>query len=132
VGLTITDSSILIALIDSSDPCHGRAAQALTAATESDDILIPVVAFSEALVVPYRMGLGQGQAIESRLTAIGKIAPITTGIASRAAQLRAQRQIKLPDALIIATGMESNAQQILTFDARWKDVDRRVRVVSNA
>jgi len=50
-------------------------------------------------------------------------------IASRAARLRATRQIKLPDALILATAMQVAAEPILTLDRRWRGVDSRVRLL---
>jgi hypothetical protein len=46
----------------------------------------------------------------------------------RAVQLRASRQIELPDALILATAMQVAADQILTLDRRWRGVDSRVRL----
>jgi predicted nucleic acid-binding protein len=130
VGLIVADSSLLIAIIDSNDPCHTRGVEELAAVSAADDVLIPAVAFSEAVAFPYRAGSAQGRAIERQLRTIGEITPVTVEIASRAARIRAQRQVRLPDALIIATGIESNSREILTFETMWKGIDRRVRVLS--
>jgi predicted nucleic acid-binding protein len=54
---------------------------------------------------------------------------VTRAIASQAAQLRATRQIRLPDALILATAMQVAAAQILTLDRRWRGMDTRVRLL---
>ena len=129
MGLTVADSSVLIAVIDATDSCHDIAAEELTRAASRGEILISAVAFSEALVVPYQMGRDTGRAVEAQLAAVGRFVPISAAIGSAAARIRAGRHMRLPDALIIATGVEFNAAEILTFDQRWKDADRRIRVI---
>ncbi len=88
------------------------------------------VAFSEALVIPYSIGAQQGRAVERQLRALGRVEPITDAIASRAAQIRARRQVKLPDALVLATGAELRASEVLTFDQRWHSMAPNVRVLT--
>jgi hypothetical protein len=63
------------------------------------------------------------------LAALGNLVDVKRDIASQAAQLRATRQIKLPDALILATAIHMAADQILTLDRRWRGVDSRVRLL---
>jgi hypothetical protein len=47
-----------------------------------------------------------------------------------AAELRAQhRSLRLPDALVIATGIVDDASVILTGDARWDGIDKRVELL---
>lgn len=70
-----------------------------------------------------------GQRAEAALTAPGNVVDVTRDIASPAAQLRATRQIKLPDALIPATAMHVAADQIVTLDRSWSGVDSRVRLL---
>ena len=61
---------------------------------------------------------------------IDSVEPIDREIAKRAAKLRASHQtIRLPDALVLATGQARGASTILTADRRWAGVDRRVQVV---
>ena len=60
---------------------------------------------------------------------MGRVEPVSDEIACRAAQLRARHELKLPDALVIATAMELGAHEILTFDHRWRSLDRRVRIL---
>jgi predicted nucleic acid-binding protein len=50
---------------------------------------------------------------------------VTRDIASRGVQLRAARQARLPDALVLATAMQVAADQILTLDRRWRGAVRR-------
>lgn len=59
-----------------------------------------------------------------------RVAPIGEAIAERAARLRASHpMLRLPDALVIATGVELGADVILTGDRRWQRVHKRIVVV---
>jgi predicted nucleic acid-binding protein len=131
MAVAVVDASVLIAAIDDADSHHERAIAELEAALDQQTLRVPAVAFSEALVVPYRRSQSYGRAVEGGLRRLGRVEPVTPGIASRAAQLRSKRQIKLPDALILATALELRAQEILTFDERWRSVDSRVRLLSS-
>lgn len=127
----MVDASVLIATIDKEDPHHERATRELKAARQLHTLALPAVAFSEALVMPYRTSQSEGRGVEGALRRLGRVEPVTDLIASRAAQLRAKRKIKLPDALILATAFELRVQEILTFDERWRSVDPRVRLLSS-
>jgi predicted nucleic acid-binding protein len=130
MGLAVVDASVLIAAIDDEDAHHERAIAELEAALDQQTLRVPAVAFSEALVAPYRTSQSRGRAVEGGLRRLGRIEPVTRDIASRAAQLRSTRRIKLPDALILATAVEVRADEILTFDERWRSVDPRVRLLT--
>ncbi|HZV49897.1 MAG TPA: type II toxin-antitoxin system VapC family toxin [Candidatus Dormibacteraeota bacterium] len=125
----MVDASVLIATIDVQDVHHELAIAELEATRRQHALSLPAVAFSEALVLPYRMGPRPGRSIEGGLRRLGTVEPVTHEVASRAARLRAERQIKLPDALILATAVELRADEILTFDRRWRSLDSRVRVL---
>jgi predicted nucleic acid-binding protein len=131
MGVAVVDSSVLIATIDEHDAHHERATKELKAARQHHTLALPAVAFSEALVVPYRTSQSEGRSVEGGLRRLGRVEAITGEIASRAAQIRAKRRIKLPDALILATAVELRAQEILTFDERWRSVDPRVRLLTS-
>jgi predicted nucleic acid-binding protein len=125
----VLDASVLIALLDEKDVGRTVARAAVAESRRDHDLLIPVTAFSESIVAPYRRSKRDGQRAEAALTALGNLVDVTRDIGSRAAQLRATRQIKLPDALILATAMQVAAGQILTLDRRWRGVDSRVRLL---
>jgi predicted nucleic acid-binding protein len=127
--LSVLDASVLIALLDEKDAGRPVARAAVEESTRDHDLLIPVSAFSESIVAPYRRSRRDGQRAEATLAALGNIVDVTRDIASRAAQLRASSQIELPDALILATAMQVSADQILTLDRRWRGVDSRVRLL---
>jgi predicted nucleic acid-binding protein len=124
--VSVLDASVLIALLDEKDVGRPVARAAVERSKRHHDLLIPVTAFSESIVAPYRRGREDGQRAEAALAALGNLVDVTRAIASRAAELRATRQVKLPDALILATAMLMSARQILTLDRRWRGVDSRV------
>jgi predicted nucleic acid-binding protein len=127
--LSVLDASVLIALLDEKDAGRPVARVAVDESKRDHDLLIPVTAFSESIVAPYRRSRRDGQRAEAALAALANLVDVTRDIASRAAQLRATRQIKLPDALILATAMQVAADQILTLDRRWRGLDARVRLL---
>jgi predicted nucleic acid-binding protein len=88
-----------------------------------------MTAFSESIVAPYRRSRRDGERAEAALAALGTLAEVTGEVASRAAQLRAARNIKLPDAFVLATAIQAAADQILTLDRRWRGVDPRVQLL---
>ncbi len=130
MGVAVVDASVLIATIDDRDRHHENAILELESAQQRHSLALPAVAFSEALVVPYRTSQSLGRTVEGGLRRLGRVEPITDEIAARAAQIRAKRQLKLPDALILATAVALRAQEILTFDLRWRSIDSRVRLLA--
>jgi predicted nucleic acid-binding protein len=127
--VSVLDASVLIALLDEKNAGRPAARAAVAQLKGDHDLLIPVTAFWESIVAPYRRSRHAGQRAEAALVALGSIVDVTREIASRAAQLRAARQIKLPDALILATAVHVAADQILTLDRHWRGLDSRVRVL---
>jgi predicted nucleic acid-binding protein len=128
VALTVVDASILIALLDSDDGLH-RAATAALLAHAGDELMIPASAYSEALVRPARAGrLAEAKAVVGTL--LMEVVPLSAPIAEAAATLRASHQaLRLPDALVIATGISMDAGSILTGDTRWRGLAASVEVV---
>jgi predicted nucleic acid-binding protein len=124
--LSVLDASVLIALLDDTDVARPIARASVQQSKQDHDLLIPITAFSESIVAPYRRSRRDGQRAEAALAALGTRVDVTREVASRAAQLRATRNIKLPDALVLATAMHAGADQILTLDRRWRGVDPRV------
>jgi predicted nucleic acid-binding protein len=127
--VSVLDASVLIALLDEKDVGRPVARAAVDQTKRDHDLLIPVTAYSESIVAPYRRSQRDGQRAEAALAALGSLVDVSREIASRAAQLRATRQMKLPDALILATALHVAAAQVLTLDRRWRGVDSRVRLL---
>jgi len=129
VGLSVVDTSVLVAFLESADTHHPSAVAELTRAFEVHSLVIPIIAFAEVLVGSARRGPNEETVAEQFLAAIGGVETISRPMARRAAKLRASTGLKLPDALVIATGLELDADEILTADRRWQSVDARVRVI---
>jgi len=115
------DANILIAALDSSDQLHRAVSEALVS---HNDIVALNITWAEALVHPYRTGKADHA---KRLLAeygVGAVEATNT-IAFRAAQLRSSygtRNFPMLDALVIATGIETDSQ-VLTADAKWPEID---------
>jgi predicted nucleic acid-binding protein len=115
--------------LEPAEPHHEVATEELRQARSTGDLAIPATAFAEALVRPYLHGVQSGRRVERKLTEIGQVVPTSIEIGRRAAQLRAGGSIKLPDALIVATGLELRAAAILTLDERLSGIDDTVKVL---
>ena len=133
MGLTVLDAGVIIALLDDSDAHHREARTALAAARERGDrFVVPVSAYAETLVAPFRQGVAMAEVVDEFLDALpAGIEPASRQIARRAAELRATHgnRLRLPDALVVATADVLHADRILTTDAGWPPMDLRVDVV---
>jgi predicted nucleic acid-binding protein len=132
VGSIVLDSSILLGLMDRADAHHNEAARRIVNHTAAGDTFsLPAVVMSEVLVAESRRG---GAAVQKRRIQLssmfGPIRPIDEQVAVEAAHLRSKhRSLRLPDALVIATGIVDKADTILTADQRWEKIDKRVEVL---
>ena len=122
MGVALLDTSIVIAVLNRDDALHEAASQAVLAERDRDVLAIPALTYAELLVGPLRTG-GRALEVVERFAAQVRIIGLSPEIARRAAEERVARGLKLPDAVIVATGL-LHADLILTADARWKGVDR--------
>ena len=130
--LAVLDASIAIALLDGSDAHHDSAWRVVHGlCEEAADLVFPVSAYSEVLVGALRNGPTATKILETFCKELVRhVAPITMDTARLAAELRLRHPVlRLPDALVIATGEELDADVVLTADRRWKRASKRVRVV---
>jgi len=116
VGALILDASVLIGLLDTADSHHGRAIDDVEVADrEGDQLLLPASAYSETLVAFARAR--RIQEAREAITSMGiTVVSLTDTIAERAAELRAHhRQLRLPDAIVLATAQELGGR-LLSYD----------------
>ncbi len=131
MGEVVLDSSVLLGFLDPDDAHHAAALRVVTAAvTAGDTIVLPASALAEVLVGAARQGPEVRAAAERRLLeAVDRLHPVDRDVAVHAAEIRARHQaVRLPDALILATGRAVDGR-VLTADKRWVAVDGRVEVV---
>jgi predicted nucleic acid-binding protein len=128
VALIVLDASVLIALLDPNDSLHIAARTAL-ARHAGDDLKLPASAYAESLVGPARRG--QLAAAKAAIAALLlEVVPITGHVAEQAAELRARHPaVRLPDALVVATGSVLGASVVLTGDARWRQFGQAIRIL---
>ena len=125
----VLDASVLIAYFSPLDAHHASAVARLRRASGDECIVIASV-LAEILVHPYRVGPEAVSEVEAALAALRMVVlPIDASLARRAAELRASNtRLRLGDALVIAAGDALNAE-VVTADASWSRISRRVRVL---
>lgn len=126
MGLIVVDAGVIIAILDSSDPHHASARDALHACLASGaHLVLPTSAYAEVLVAPFRKDAESAAVVDSFIDALpATVQPITRPIARAAAALRAEHggRLRLPDALVVATALDLAAERLVTTDRRWRAV----------
>jgi predicted nucleic acid-binding protein len=122
MGVALLDTSIVIAALNRDDALHEAASQAVRAERDRNTLAISALTYAELLVGPIRAG-GRALEVVERFAAQVRIIDLSPEIARLAAEERVAHGLKLPDAVIVATGLLL-ADVILTADARWKGVER--------
>lgn len=108
MATVVLDTSVLIALFKEDDRHHKSAVQATSA---KNVYLISSITLSEALVAAFRLNQHAGNQHNLHIQkSMDQIVPIDDAIALRAAEIRAEKNLSLPDAIISATAYISKAQ----------------------
>lgn len=129
MALIVLDASLVIGLLDSADKLHRSSLQAFERVA-GEELVIPASALAETLVIPSRAGKLEEARAKIQLLDL-RVAALDEPIAIAAARLSGRRHnLRLPDALVIATGEVLEADSILTGDRSWQRVSRRVRVIA--
>jgi predicted nucleic acid-binding protein len=127
MGLALLDTSVVIAALNRDDALHQAASQAVRAERDRHGLAVSALTYAELLVGPLRAG-GRAVEVVERFAAQVRIVDLSASIARLAAELRAARGLKLPDAVIVATGLRLQADVVLTANARWRGIET-VKVV---
>ena len=131
--LTVLDAGVVIAILDASDIHHPAATQAVASAIDrGDELVLPASAYAEVLVAPYGRGADAVATVDAFVNALpARVEPATRTVAAMAAELRSRHgsQLRLPDALVVATALVLGAELVVTTDARWPGLAVRVEVV---
>ncbi|HVG66364.1 MAG TPA: PIN domain-containing protein [Actinomycetota bacterium] len=123
MGIALLDSSIVIGALNRDDAIHEAASQAVRVERDRHSLAISALTSAEILVGPLRVG-GDAVEVVDRFAAQLRIIDLSPDIARLAAELRAARGLKLPDAVIVATGLRIGADVIVTADARWQGIEK--------
>jgi predicted nucleic acid-binding protein len=131
-AVVVLDVGTLAALWDPGDGHHQAVVSAVRGLRDSRaKFVVPSTAFAEVLVAAVRQGDGHlRMRLEQIRAAFGVPHPVDLRVATTAARLRAAHQeIRLCDAVVVATARLVGATEIVTVDPRWQTVDTRVRVI---
>lgn len=136
MGVTVLDSSVLIAVVDANDVHHAAARSVIEAGRDAGDVfVVPVAAYAQFMVRPSQGDAATIAFQDGLVDAIpARVEPATREVGREAAAIRARdgQRIKLPDALIIATAILVGADRIVTADAGWPAQDVPVTVLGAA
>ena len=130
--LIALDTSVWIYHFEGS-AAHGRAADSVLEAVSEGHVaaVASELVLLELLVAPLKKG-AQDVADEIELTLLHfphlQLAPVTRAVLVRAAEIRAQYGLRTPDAVMVATAIESGATLSFTNDSAWRKV-REIEVV---
>jgi predicted nucleic acid-binding protein len=129
MGTVVIDSSVLLGYGDPRDRLHHASLAALLK-REQESLVIPVSVLSEVLVGAFKLGDRTAARMEEAINdLVSEVRPIDREIAVTAAAIRARRSsIRLPDALVLATGAVLDAE-VLTGDKRWKGEPGQITVL---
>ena len=127
MGVALLDTSIVIGALNRDDALYEIAGQAIRTERDRHALAISALTYAEILVGPLRVG-GRAVEVVERFAAQVRIVDLSPAIARLAAELRATRGLKLPDAVIVATGLRLEADVIVTADTRWKGIPQVVVV----
>jgi predicted nucleic acid-binding protein len=122
------DASVLIGFLDPGDLRHSEAVDLIRSKSGgSSRLLVPASVYAEILVRPLEAGMGDR--VDAFLEDLRvAVVPVDRAIARRAAGIRGQRQVRLPDALVLGTAQEYEAR-LLTLDERLRRVARALGIL---
>lgn len=125
----LLDSTSLIAFRAAQDATHALARHVLSRIERADDPLrgfYSVVSVAELLVRPVRAGPREEMYMHAFLTGFPNLGfpnlqalNVDFHVAHQAANLRAVRNVKTPDALILARGLLAGCEAIVGNDEAW-------------
>jgi predicted nucleic acid-binding protein len=124
--LIALDTSVWIYHFEGS-AAYGQAADAVLEAVSTGRVaaVASELVLLELLVAPLRKGT-QDVADEIEMTLLHfphlQLAPVTRSVLVRAAEMRARYGLRTPDAIMIATAVESDATLAVTNDRDWQKV----------
>jgi predicted nucleic acid-binding protein len=122
----LLDSSALIAFHQPAELAHPLARRVLDRIGKDADPLIgffSMVTAAELLVRPIRSGIAELGFMHAFLTSFPNLhgLPMDLHVAQQAATLRATVGLRLPDAIIVASGLLAGCEAIVTNDEAWRE-----------
>ena len=114
----VLDSDAVVGFLDRSDALHESADAAIRDVVSRQPLAVSVITYAEVLTGA-KLGHHDEDLVTGFLTeVVSHIIPVDVEIADRAAELRAaERSLRMPDALIVATAdLDPELELLLTGD----------------
>ena len=124
MGVVVFDSDVLIGFLSARDAHHAGAVACVRASlAPRSRRLLCAVNYSEILIGPLRAGANER--VERMLTQFAiEIVPADAALARRAATVRAETNLRLPDAYALATAVQADERGLP--DVRLASFDEAV------
>jgi predicted nucleic acid-binding protein len=128
------DTNVLIYFLEGIEPQASKVEKILNAIMKSqDEGIISTITIAEVLTGFYMTGdnkkATKAKNLLNDLTLSKlKIVPVTFEIADLAANLRAKRGGKLPDALIVATALNQKAESVYSQDKDLQRFNQEIKI----
>jgi hypothetical protein len=131
--LIVVDGGVLVRLWDPDHPDHQATVAGISDLRTPDTrLIVPTTALIDVLVGAHRAGPNRVRFTLKQIhDAFGTPHPIDFATTTVAARLRAHHQIPTPDALTLAAGHITRADQIITTRKESAHVDGRIRVIAS-
>jgi predicted nucleic acid-binding protein len=122
----LLDSNAFIYFLDGEEPYYGVLLPLFRRVQAGElSMIVSTITEAELLVRPERDGNEAArERIEDLLSEHGIfVVGVDRKIARRAAVIRAKTRMKLPDAIIVATALETDCDAIVGNDGKWEEKD---------
>lgn len=131
----VLDTNILLNAKNIHEPYSTHSLQVLDAVEDgSIQGIISVISIAELYTGYYSQGdkRGKEELLAHLISARGfVIADLDLEIADTAARIRADTGLRLPDAVIIATGLAKGAQYVVTHDKELRKANNHLETISS-
>jgi predicted nucleic acid-binding protein len=120
----IIDTNVFINVINREEPLYGPSREVLDMVDAGEvSAVVSVITVAELSTGFYLMGDDRGRR-EFLLHVLSsenyKVAPVDVGVVDSAGRIRAETGLRLPDSIIVSSGLREGADLIVTHDEGFK------------
>lgn len=131
----VLDTNILLNAKNANEPYSRHSLQVLDAVEDgSIHAILSIISIAELCTGYYSQGdkKGKEELLAHLISTKGfEIVNLDLDIADAAARIRADTGLRLPDAIIIATGLAKGAKYLVTHDKELNKADRHLETISS-